>query len=169
LIFVPGFLVAAVLYYVGWFPRNLPLVWRLFKRFDGALIMRGLALAVRKGQPLPDALRLVAESYPLSIVQTRLLAASEQVAAGGDWCQVLKNQGFIGRAEAAVLAAAQRLGNLDWALEEMANSALRRQALRIQVVLQGFFPAALLVVALVVFVFVCGLFLPLVALIQGLT
>jgi type II secretory pathway component PulF len=96
------------------------------------------------------------------------LDATAKVEAGADWCQSLQHLGFIGRADAAVLAAAQRVGNLDWALEEMAASTLRRQALRIQVLLQLLFPAALLMVALVVFVFVCGLFLPLVTLIEGL-
>ena len=33
-------------------PRDLPVVWRLFRRYDGALVMRGLALAVRRGLPL---------------------------------------------------------------------------------------------------------------------
>lgn len=167
-IVLPALLVLAVLYYVGWFPRNLPVIWRLFKRYDGALVMRSLALAIRRATPLPSALRLVAETYPLSIVAGRLHQAANRVEAGMPWCESLQRTGLVGQADAAVLAAAERVGNLEWALEEMANSAVRRQIYRLQAWLQVLFPAAILAVGLFVFVFVCGLFMPLVALIQGL-
>jgi type II secretory pathway component PulF len=166
---LPTFLLAALLYYAGWFPRNLPVVWRLFKRYDGALVMRGLALGIRRGMPLPPALRLVAESYPLSIIRWRLRTAAERVEAGLDWCESLRQTGLIAQADAAVLRAAQRAGNLPWALEEMADSALRRQVMHIMAWLQILFPIALVGVGIFVFVFVCGLFLPLISLIQGLT
>jgi len=161
-------LLLPILYYAGWFPRNLPIVWRLFSRYDGALVMRGLALSVRRGMPLPAALHLVAESYPLSIIQGRLYKAAERVEAGADWCESLWQTGLIAAADAAVLRAAQRAGNLAWALEEMADSAIRRQVLRIMAALQLIFPVALLTIGAFVFFFVCGLFLPLIALIQGL-
>ena len=40
---LPWMFLLGFLYYIGWFPRDLPLIWRFFKRYDGALIMRGLA------------------------------------------------------------------------------------------------------------------------------
>lgn len=166
---MPTFLLAGLLYYAGWFPRNLPVVWRLFRRYDGALIMRGLALAIRRGLPVPEALHLVADSYPLSIIRWRLHSAAERVEGGMDWCQSLRQATLISRADAAVLRAAQRAGNLPWALEEMADSSMRRQVLYIMALLQLLFPVALLAVGLFVAFFVCGLFLPLIALIQGLT
>lgn len=169
LVIYPTFLLIATLYYVGYFPRNLPLVWRLFKRYDGALVMRSLALAVRRGVPMPEALRLVASNYPLSIVGNRLQMAADRVDAGMDWCASLLQTGLIGKADAAVLSSAQRVGNLDWALEEMAASAIRRQAYRVQVLVQILFPILLLTVGGFVFVFVAGLFWPLVTLINGLT
>jgi type II secretory pathway component PulF len=86
-----------------------------------------------------------------------------------DWCQSLEQTGLIGQADAAVLAAAQRTGNLDWALEEMADSALRREVYRLQVLLQILFPMVLLAIGMFEFMFVVGLFLPLISLIQGLT
>jgi type II secretory pathway component PulF len=165
LLVVPFFLIAA-LYYLGWLPRNIPLLWRLFKRFDGALVMRGLALAVRKGWPLPQALHLVADCYPLSIVAGLVRRAATRVEGGQDWCDSLRQTGLIGRADAAVLSAAARAGNLDWALEEMADSALRRQAYWIGALVQILFPALLLVLATLVFVVAAGMFLPLVAVIE---
>jgi type IV pilus assembly protein PilC len=165
---LPAFLFVTVLYYVGWLPAGLPLLWRISKRYDGALVMRGLALAIRRGMPMPEALRLIAHSYPLSIIAIRLKGAANEVAAGTDWTESLRKTGLIAGSDTAVLAAAQRVGNLDWALEEMADSALRRQVHRVQAMLNILFPVALLMVGLFVFIFVCGLFMPLITLIQGL-
>jgi len=161
--------ILVLLHYVGWFPRDLPGVWRLFRRYDGALVMRGLALSVRRGLPLPQALALLQESYPLQQVARQLARAREQVAQGGDWCESLRQTGLIGRADSAVLAAGQRVGNLEWALEEMADSAMRRQTYWVQLLVQILFPALLLVLAAAVFVFVLSVFWPLVSMIQGLT
>ena len=168
-VIMPLFFVGAALFYVGWFPRGVALWWPLFRRYDGALVMRGLALAIRRGLPMPQAMRIVEDSYPLPIVQQQLHVACQRVEAGTDWCQVLRDTRLIGVADAAVLAAAQRVGNLDWALEEMAASAIRRQAERVQIILNILFPIVLLSLGLLVFLFVCGLFLPLIALIQGLS
>src|SRR4051812_27068891 len=157
IVIVPSFVIVTVLYYAGWLPRGFALWWRFSKRYDGAIVMRGLALAIRRGMPIPQALRLVAQSYPLSIVGARLVAAADKVAAGADWCESLHKTDLITAADVAVLNSAQRVGNLDWALEEMAASALRRQAHRVQVALQILFPLALLTVGVFVFLFVCGL------------
>src|SRR4051812_24358516 len=112
MLIIPSFVIVTVLYYCGWLPRGLPLWWRLSKRYDGAIVMRGLALAIRHGMPIPQALRLVAQSYPLSIVGVRLAAAADEVAAGNEWCQSLRKTDLIADADVAVLHAAQRVGNL---------------------------------------------------------
>jgi type II secretory pathway component PulF len=168
-VILPGFFIAATLYYVGWFPRGWPIWWPLFRKYDGALVMRGLALAIRRGKTMPEALRLVEESYPLPVVRRKLASARSQVEAGNDWRQSLVEKKLITRADAAVLGAAERVGNLEWALDEMAASSLRRQAHRVQAGLQILFPILLLTVGFIVFVIVCGLFMPLISLIQGLS
>ena len=94
--------------------------------------------------------------------------AAERTAAGNDWRQSLLETGLIRPADAAVLGAAERVGNLDWALEEMADSALRRQIYRVQAGLQVVFPVLLLGIGAVVCAFVVGLFVPLISLIQGM-
>lgn len=166
----PIFIVSSIiLILAGWFPRDVPLVWRLFKRYDGALMMRGLSLAIRRGMPLPEAMRLVAECYPITIAGGRLRWAADRAASGMNWRDSLRQTGLIGKADSAVLGAAERVGNLDWALEEMADSAIRRQIYRAQAALQFLFPSVMLVLGFVVCMFVVGLFLPIVSLIQGLT
>jgi len=164
----PLFLFFGFLYYIGWVPRDLPLVWRLFRRYDGALVMRSLALAIRRGMPLPQAMQLTADCYPISIVASLLRKATERVQAGMNWRESLLQTRLISTADAAVLGAAERVGNLEWALEEMADSAMRRMIYRVQALLQILFPILLLVLGFVVMFFVTSLFLPLIALIQGL-
>ena len=165
---MPLFFLIAILYYIGWLPRNIPGWWLLFRRFDGALVMRGLGLAVRQGRPLPEALRMVADCYPLSIVSGRLRRAAERVEAGQDWCDALRQTGLIGWTDAALLSAAERTGNLEWGLAEMADSAMRRQAHKIQALVNVLFPVFLVVLGMFAALFTIGMFLPLISLIQGL-
>ncbi len=158
----------AVLYYIGWLPRSLPLVNRLFRRYDGAVVLRGLAIAVRQGMPMIDAVRLLGSIYPLSTVQSWLRKAAERMAAGEDWCDALLRVRLIGPTDAAVLRAAARAGNLPWALEEMAESLARRETYRWQALYSTITPILILLFGLFVgYVFV-ALFIPLIGLIQGL-
>jgi type II secretory pathway component PulF len=166
---LPWMFLVGFLYYIGWFPRDLPFVWRLFRRYDGALIMRGLALAVRRGVPLPEAMRMIGQEYPIRIVGRQLLLAADNTAAGMDWLAALRETKLISRTDSALLAAAARVGNLDWALEEIAESAMRRQVYWLQSILSVLFPLTLIALGSVVCFFVVGLFLPLISLIQGLS
>jgi type II secretory pathway component PulF len=168
-VLIPWMFVLGFLYYVGWMPRDFPFVWRLFRRYDGALVLRGLALAVRREMPLPEAMRIIGEAYPIRNIGNRLEFAANQVAAGMDWLASLRQANLISRTDAALLAAAVRVGNLDWALEEIAESAMRRQIYWLQSILQVLFPITLLCMGGVVCFFVVGLFLPLISLIQGLS
>ncbi len=157
------------LYFIGWFPRDLPIIWRFFKRYDGALVMRGLALAVRRQIPIAHAMQLLADTYPIRRVGRLLGGVTAKSVQGLNWQSSLAATGLISRADAAVLAAAERADNLPWALEEMADSAIRRQAYRLQLALHCLYPIAILLLGFVVAFFVIGLFLPLIELIQGLS
>ena len=72
------------------------------------------------------------------------------------------------RNDAAVLASAQRVGNLDWALRELAESSDRRLGYRLQFWLQLIFPLIVLAVGALVFLLAVAYFLPLVTLITKL-
>jgi len=157
------------LFFIGWFPRDLPLVWRVFKRYDGALVMRGLALAVRRNLPIAQALHLLSDTYPIRRVGRLLGAVTAKAYQGVGWQNALAMTGLISSADAAVLLAAERADNLSWALEEMADSAIRRQTYRLQLALHCLYPVAVLLLGALVAFFVVGLFLPLISLIQGLS
>ena len=61
------------------------------------------------------------------------------------------------------------MGNLPWALHEMADSNRRRFIYRVQAVAQTAFPPVVIVFGLIVMFIVVALFEPLVVLIQKMT
>ena len=64
--------------------------------------------------------------------------------------------------------AAERTGNLAWALDEMADSTLRRSAYRMRAALNVALPALLVAFGGLVLCFAVGMLLPLFSLIQCL-
>jgi type II secretory pathway component PulF len=114
-------------------------------------------------------LRLLAQQYPRPRVARRLERAVAGIDRGSDWCDALRSEGLLTNTDAALLQAAQRVGNLAWALDEMSEGSLRRWAFRWKILVDIAFPLLILVLGLLVMFIVVGLFLPLVSLIQGLS
>jgi type II secretory pathway component PulF len=166
-------IVLALLLYVpmrglGWIPWDLPGMGWLARRIDTARILDALALAAGAQRPLPEGIASLGRSYPNRNVRRRLCRALAEIEAGRDWCESLYRQGLIRRPELAVLRAAQRVGNLPWALGELADSVRRRLGYRLQAMAQWLFPPMVIAMGLVVMFVVVALFLPVVALIQKL-
>jgi type II secretory pathway component PulF len=162
-------LLVGVSYYVRWSRYELPLFNRLWLRCDGALVMRALALAVRQQRPLGAAIYMLAQQYPYPSVGKRLSRASAQIDNGVNWCEALHAVGLLTWPDAALIKAAERVGNLPWALEELSESALRRLAYRLRVLVSIGFPLVILLCGLLVFMIVVGMFLPLISMIQALS
>ena len=159
-------LLMGLLHNLGWLPRDLPLIGRVTRRYDGALVMRVLAVGVHQNGPLNRIVWMLARLYPKRGVRASLQRAGERINNGEDWCDSLVRQRLIRRGDAAVFKAAQRVGNLEWALDEMADGALRRITYRLLLVLNIFFPLVILLIGAVVAFIAVGLFHPLVRLIS---
>jgi type II secretory pathway component PulF len=147
---------------------NLPGLGLLMRRLDIAVILDTLAIVTHKGQPLSLGMDALQHSYPDSNIQKRLTKASEAMQHGLDWVGSLFAQGLLSRADSAVLRAAQRVGNLPWAMEEMADSNRRRFVYRVQIVLQTLFPILIILYGILAMVVAVALFAPLPALIESL-
>ncbi len=141
---------------------------RLVRRLDSASILDGLALVAGQEKSLREALSAMAVSHPKEAIRWRLARAAMAVDSGRDWADSLFECGLLRRADRAVLQAAQRAGNLPWAMAEMADSNRRRFAYRLQAVVQSVCPLAVIGFGLVVMFIVVGLFYPLVELIKKL-
>ena len=163
------FLVVATLHYIGWLPRNLPFINWFVLRLDGALVMRCLALSIKQRRPLTEMMWMLTKLYPKTSVRKRLLRAGHALNNGEHWCHALRQAKLLCPSDVAILTAAERSGNLEWALEEMADSSIRRLAYRLRLALNVLFPAVLFFFGLFIGFVVISLFMPLVSLIQGLS
>jgi type IV pilus assembly protein PilC len=163
-----AFFLIGGLHYVGWLPRDFPLVNLLSRRYDGALVMRTLGLAAEEQRPFSLVIATLARVYPKRSVRAALDRAGRRIESGEPWTECLRQTRIIGKADARVLEAAERTGNIGWALEEMADSRMRRWVFKLRIVLNVLFPLLVLVMGVIVGFLVYGLFAPLVALIDGL-
>jgi type II secretory pathway component PulF len=157
------------LYYIDWLPRGAPVVQRLRRRWDAALVLRVLALSVRCGWPMNKTIWLLSRVYPSAPVRGRLVATGNKIDNGNDWIDSLRRTGLLRRADSAVLHSATRVGNLEWALDEMSDSSVRRLIYRLRLGINFVFPVTLFGFGLVVGFVVISLFIPLVSLIQGMS
>jgi type II secretory pathway component PulF len=114
-------------------------------------------------------LRELTQHYPTEWVRRRLLAVEKEVGQGADWIESLRYHRLIRPADAEVLSSAAQVGNLDWALLELAETAERRLATRVQLVIQTLFPLVVVMLGMAVFIMAMAYFVPLVALITELT
>ena len=169
IVWLPLFLAVGLLHYIGWLPRNLPLINWFVLRLDGGLVMRCLALSVKQQRPLPEMIWLLAKLYPKSSVRKRLTRAGQAINNGEHWCQALRRAKLLRTSDVAILTAAERSGNLEWALEDMADSSIRRLAYQLRLALNVLFPLVLLIFGMIIAFVVVSLFMPLVSLIQGLS
>jgi type II secretory pathway component PulF len=161
-------LVVTGLHYVGLLPRDFPGLNRLTRPMDSALVLRTLAMAISFDWPMNKTIWLLARIFPKRGMRRRLSKAGRHIDNGVNWCDSLLKAGIIQRVDWSVLNSAQRVGNMEWALEEMANSSTRRLVYRTRMLLNVAFPMILLLFGFVVAFFVIGFFMPLVRLIEGL-
>jgi type II secretory pathway component PulF len=165
---VATLIVGSLLYYLRWITWEPWLVRRLWRRMHTAWILRYLSFLVDQGRPLEDGVRLLAANYPAGYIAHRLYYAAGMLAAGHHWCDALLAQRLIRPTDAGVLRAAQRAGNLSWAMAEMSESNLRRLGLRLRGLLSVAFPLLIVIFGVVIFAVVVSLFLPFPGLIEAI-
>jgi type II secretory pathway component PulF len=131
--------------------------------------MRWLALAVRQKWSLSDTFRKLAAYFPQRTLRDRLVRAAGRTDLGIHWCDSLHRARILRRSDCVLLKSAERVGNLAWALDEMADSSLRRAAYRLRALVSLAFPLCVLLFGACVFFIAVAILLPLFSLIAGLT
>ena len=148
-----------------------PLVDRLFFTIHRAQVLELLADSAENQRPFTaDLQQLVHEkpNYPSAYVRRHLEHILRHLSAGEDWKTALAASSFIKRADIPLLTTAESAGNLPWVLRLLANQKLRRMLFRLSALEQVAFPAAVVMLGLVVGFICVALFIPLVNLIEGL-
>jgi len=162
-------LVALPFSFLNWGNYSVPYFDHLLRRRHTALVLRSLALAVEGNKPVLLGVSTLARHYPTFWMRRRLIGVEADVRQGVDWIQALWRHGLIRPADAEVLQSAAAVGNLGWALSELAETTERRLAIRFQAVVQTLFPLVVVMLGMVVFILAVAYFLPLVQLIQRVT
>jgi type II secretory pathway component PulF len=152
----------------GTFWPRIPAVRRVVNWIDMAPVLRMFALATARSRPLSTVIRAVAEHHPKRSMRSRMWPVAFATDDGLPWQEALVRQHLLSTEDVALLSAAQRSGNLHWALREMATDYERRAATRLQAVSQIALPLLILPIGLVVAWVVLALFAPIVQLISGL-
>lgn len=163
------FVVHRLSYYTAYWPRYLPGMTAGWQRADRGIILQWLAHAVRQNRPMPEMMRLVSGYLARAGLRRKLQSAARRIDQGADWTDCLQRAGLIRKPEAAVFRAAERTGNLAWALEEMAESNARRSVYRFQAWANVVFPAALLILGGCVMFIAVAMLAPLCKMIACLT
>jgi type II secretory pathway component PulF len=158
----------ATVYFVSWGDLNLPLLMRWFPRQDAAALLRALSHVVAAGFPLPELVGEMSHRHLRSDMRGRLMRIAEALQRGAPLWDALRDEGFVRPVEAEALAAAQRAGNLPWAMRTLADSIVRSSRRRCMLWLEILKPTVVIGVGLIVCWFVVAMFLPLVQLIMAL-
>jgi type II secretory pathway component PulF len=162
-------LIALPFSFLTWGNYSVPLFDHLLGRRHTALVLRSLSLVVEGNKPISLGVSTLARHYPTFWIRRRLIGVESDVRQGVDWIQALWRHGLIRAADAEVLDSAAAVGNLGWALSELAETTERRLATRFQAVVQTLFPLVVVMLGMVVFMLIVAYFLPLVQLIQRLS
>ena len=84
------------------------------------------------------------------------------------WTSMLR-QSLLTQSQVAILEAAERAGNLAWALRLLADRAEKRLEYRVRTVLEFVRPVLTLILGTAIAIVVIGMFLPLVKLLNELS
>ena len=122
---------------------------------------RSLSLALEGSRPLDQALSVQIHASQGPDVAIRLERVREAVVAGDSGWAALRIERMITSREENVLECAQRLGNLPWALQLMADSSERRLQRRMLWAFQVARPVIIGTLGVLVAYFCIALFLPL--------
>lgn len=154
---------------IAWFwgPENLRLPWltRLWPRLHSSALFRCLSLALAGDKTLERALTVQIDATHHPEMTAPLERIRETVVAGGNGWAAMRQERLINGREEAVLECSQRLGNISWALQLMADSIDRRLHRRVLWCYQVARPVIIGTLGLLVALVCIGFFYPIVTLI----
>jgi type II secretory pathway component PulF len=147
-----------------------PIVGRLYRAYVRGQVLQALAFLLQLGQTAPHALGVLAGNAGfVGGARRSLQAVRWRVEQGEPLAESLYRGSVLPRAMVPLLKAAERAGNLPWALTQLADLLAERAGRRVQRLGLVLFPVPVIGVGVLVGVIVLGVFMPLITLIDGLT
>ncbi len=145
-----------------------PIISRLARPFHSGRLLRSLSMAVEADQPLEPILVEAENRYPRVWVCRKIRRALARYRAGTSLWPSLFSVSLISRPEWALLEAAERTGNLAWALRDRAEAGERRIVGKITTALTFLVPLCIVALGAAVAVIAVALFLPLIEMILNI-
>lgn len=133
-----------------------------------SLTLRAIAIAAAGDRPMSDALDPLANASRSGLDRWKFDRLRTRYREGGDLWSALAAERFVSSRDAALLAAAQRAGNLPWALEMLADRFDDARRRRLATILEIVQPAVVLALGALVLFICLGMFLPLINLLSAL-
>lgn len=148
---------------IPWLPSYI------LRRAYAPTILRSLIHAVQMQIPIHQRLFGIADHFPNRRLARQIRTSAEQAEQGGSWIEGLFQQKFISKSEAGFLQSAESLGNLAWAVQEVADRKADRLVHRTKLVMEWLEPIPTIMLSIPVGVFAVAVVLPCANLVKGLS
>ncbi len=148
---------------------RLPFLHRLYLALDAPDVLRHLAGAVKAGRLLPDVLNALSRFHFRPSIARSLGRVATAANEGCDAFEALRAQRFLSENDLLFLTSAQQVGNVDWALNELAEIRDRRRSYRLQMLMEFVRPVPIVIGGIITFMIVVSFFLPIVKLLNDLS
>ena len=148
---------------------RIPVFGALVRGSEAARAIRTLAILVRSGVPLVDALGIAAGVVGNQMLRVRLQAVAQAVSEGATLARSLEQSATLPPLMLHMIASAERAGDLEHMLERAAEMQERLLGGRIALALSLFEPLMLVVMGAVVLFIVLAILMPILNLNQLVT
>ena len=172
-LFIPLFLggvVAVVIYLaVGDSERDWPLLKFFAPRTNGPPILRTLALLIRERRPLGPGIQAMVWSHPSQVAKRRLEVIYQDMQQGKPFADSLSEQRMIRRGDASLLKSAERVRNIPWVLDQIAELMEDQFWYRLRVLMEVGYPVGIVLIGTMILFISLAFFMPLVKLLNDLS
>ena len=141
----------------------------IFRSRHTSNTLRMIALSIEHRGDLSKTLYALSATHPTLALRRRLGRAYQAVADGKRWPDALVENRLLRPNEQGLVETAERVGNLPWALRQLAHRRDLQLTLRLTSLSNFVYPLLMLGIGLLVAFVVISLFIPLVNLIGGLS
>jgi general secretion pathway protein F len=143
----------------------LPFVSRLQRTYTRARVLKMLSLLVAADKPIPEALKLLADSGRFApIVRWQLRRAYRLAMNGMPLAECLRKRSLLTRRMVPLITASERVQNLPWALSALGDTLAGRTMRTVQRLSLALNPVIVVALGCMVVFVVLGMYMPVVEL-----